>query len=147
MSFDDFMRNFEKMEVCNLGPDVQDEVFEMTGVKANKNTWATNSHDGSWRSGSTAGGCRNYLRTFANNPQFRIKLADRDPDDDDNLCTVIVAVMQKYRRELKHNGVENLAIGFALYEAGRSTGRLGADFFANNKSVGRSPAFINVRTC
>lgn len=26
MSFDDFMRYFEKMEICNLGPDVMDEV-------------------------------------------------------------------------------------------------------------------------
>ncbi|KAI6209484.1 Calpain family cysteine protease [Aphelenchoides besseyi] len=145
MSFDDFMRNFEKMEVCNLGPDVQEEVFEMTGVKSNQNVWAVNSHDGSWRAGSTAGGCRNYLRTFANNPQFRIKLTDRDPDDDDDLCTVIVAVMQKHRRELKNVGVENLAIGFAMYEANRVTGRLGTDFFANNKSCGRSPAFINLR--
>lgn len=85
-------------------------------VKSNQNTWAVNSHDGSWRAGSTAGGCRNYLRSFANNPQYRIKLTDRDPDDDDDLCTVIVAVMQKYRRELKKTGVENLAIGFALYE-------------------------------
>lgn len=52
----------------------------MTGVKANKNTWATNSHDGSWQ-GSSAGGCRNYLKTFANNPQYRIKLVDRDPGE------------------------------------------------------------------
>ncbi|KAI6205383.1 Calpain clp-1 [Aphelenchoides besseyi] len=145
ISFDDYMRNFEKMEVCNLGPDVQEEVFEMTGVKSNQNVWAVNSHDGSWRANSTAGGCRNYLRTFANNPQFRIKLTDRDPDDDDDLCTVIVAVMQKHRRELKNVGVENLAIGFAIYEANRGTGRLSTDFFANNKSCGRSPAFINLR--
>ncbi|KAI6244122.1 Calpain family cysteine protease [Aphelenchoides fujianensis] len=144
MSFDDFMRNFEKLEVCNLGPDVQEEVFEMTGVKSNQNTWAVNSHDGSWRAGSTAGGCRNYLRSFANNPQFRIKLTDRDPNDDDDLC-VIVAVMQKYRREQKKTGVENLAIGFALYEANNVTGRLTAEFFSNNKSCGRSPAFINLR--
>lgn len=32
------------------------------------------------------------------------------------LGTVIVAVMQKYRRELKHAGLENLPIGFAIYE-------------------------------
>jgi hypothetical protein len=41
MSYNDFMRNFEKMEICNLGPDVMDEVYEMTGVKPHHNAWAT----------------------------------------------------------------------------------------------------------
>jgi len=50
------------------------------------------------------------------NPQYRMRLSDSDPNDNDNLCTVVIAVMQKYRRELKHTGIENLAIGFAVYE-------------------------------
>jgi hypothetical protein len=53
--------------------------------------------------------------------------------------------MQKYRRELKHTGIENLPIGFAVYEANGVRGRLGTDFFANTKSCARSPAFINLR--
>lgn len=63
MSYDDFIANFEKMEICNLGPDVMDEISQMTGVnaKAATNAWAANSHDGSWRRGTTAGGCRNFL--------------------------------------------------------------------------------------
>lgn len=61
MSFDDFMQHFEKMEICNLGPDVMEEVYSMTGVKPTNHTWSTNSHDGSWRRGVNAGGCRNYL--------------------------------------------------------------------------------------
>lgn len=32
MSFEDFMREWQKMEVCLLGPDVMDEIYEMTGV-------------------------------------------------------------------------------------------------------------------
>uniref|UniRef100_A0A914H1V6 Calpain catalytic domain-containing protein n=1 Tax=Globodera rostochiensis TaxID=31243 RepID=A0A914H1V6_GLORO len=145
MSFRDFLANFEKMEICNLGPEVMEEIYEMTGVKATPhNTWATIAHDGSWRAGKTAGGCRNNLRSFAQNPQFRMKLTDSDPNDDDQLCTVIIAVMQKYRRELKNAGIENLAIGFAVYEAGGG-GRLGTEHFANTKSCARSPAFINLR--
>ncbi|KAL7069749.1 hypothetical protein ACQ4LE_011145 [Meloidogyne hapla] len=146
MSFDDFIRNFEKLEICNLGPDIKEEIYEMTGVKlTSQNTWATNSHDGSWRAGQTAGGCRNYLRTFATNPQYRMRLSDSDPNDNDNLCTVVIAVMQKYRRELKHTGVENLAIGFAVYETSGTDGKLSTEFFANTKSCARSPAFINLR--
>lgn len=53
--------------------------------------------------------------------------------------------MQKYRRELKSHGVENLAIGFAIYEVKGVSGKLDTEFFANTKSCGRSPAFINLR--
>ena len=67
--------------------------------------------EGSWISGETAGGCRNYLDSFASNPQFRITVEDPDEDDDDNLCTAIVLLMQKGRRwedlRLKLNGYVN----------------------------------------
>ncbi|ULU03285.1 hypothetical protein L3Y34_002688 [Caenorhabditis briggsae] len=148
MSFEDYMRNFEKMEICNLGPDVMDEVYQMTGVKAAGMVWAANNHDGAWIRNQTAGGCRNYINTFANNPQFRVQLTDSDPDDDDELCTVIFAVMQKYRRNLKQDGLDNVPIGFAVYDmnnAGGSRGRLSKQFFAANKSAMRSAAFINLR--
>uniref|UniRef100_A0A0N5CEA4 Calpain catalytic domain-containing protein n=1 Tax=Strongyloides papillosus TaxID=174720 RepID=A0A0N5CEA4_STREA len=145
MSFDDFMRNFEKMEICNLGPDVMDEIANMTGVNTSTPKWSPIVHEGQWIANETAGGCRNYLRTFANNPQYRIQLTDSDPNDDDDLCTVIVAVMQKYRRELRHKGLDNLAIGFAIYDAGHIDGRLSQNFFASNKSCARSPSFINLR--
>ena len=32
MSFSDFIKEFEKLEVCNLGPEVMDEIQAMTGV-------------------------------------------------------------------------------------------------------------------
>ena len=61
MSFDDFMRNFKKLEICNLGPDVMEEVQQMTGVRLTTTPWSTNTHDGVWQRGTTAGGCRNYI--------------------------------------------------------------------------------------
>ena len=68
------MRNFEKMEICNLGPDVMDEVYQMTGVKAAGTVWAANTHDGAWIKNQTAGGCRNYIskgKMFHFNSYFR----------------------------------------------------------------------------
>lgn len=57
-----------------------------------------------------------FSGTFASNPQYRVRLIDPDPDDDDDLCTVIFAVMQKYRRNLKAAGLDNVPIGFAVYD-------------------------------
>ncbi len=58
----------------------------------------------------------NFLETFAINPQYLMELTDSEPNDEDQLCTVIIAVMQKYRRELKSSNIDNLTIGFAVYE-------------------------------
>lgn len=66
---------------------------------------------GSWLAGETAGGCRNYLDTFAMNPQFRFTLVDVDEDDDEDLCTVIISLMQKGRRALRDEGLDTLTIG------------------------------------
>lgn len=63
MSFNDYMHYFDKMEICNLGPDVMDEVRQMTGVSmedAGYKRWNARTHLGAWY-GETAGGCRNYL--------------------------------------------------------------------------------------
>ncbi|VDM10716.1 unnamed protein product [Wuchereria bancrofti] len=145
MSFNDFVRCFEKMEMCNLGPEVMDEVYQMIGVQPSQSAWATYTHNGTWTANETAGGCRNYIQTFAMNPQYRIQVTDSDPYDDDNLCTVIIAVLQKYRREMKHKGIENLPIGFAVYDIGDYNGRLTREYFQRHKSCARSAAFINLR--
>lgn len=34
----------------------------------------------------------------------------------DKLCTCVLAVLQKYRRQLKPHGLDNLSIGFSVYE-------------------------------
>lgn len=58
-------------------------------------------------------GSNNYffVDTFSYNPQYRVTL--ECPDEDDNLCTIIVALLQKYRREDTTSGC--LSIGFTIY--------------------------------
>ena len=57
------MREFEKLEICNLGPEVMDEIEQMVGVApvSGHLKWKSENHHGAWISGDTAGGCRNYI--------------------------------------------------------------------------------------
>lgn len=74
MSYDDFVRNFEKLEICNLGPEVMAEVEAMTGVQVAKTAWQTRVHDSQWIANRTAGGCRNFI----SKPSFAISTRFRD---------------------------------------------------------------------
>uniref|UniRef100_A0A8C3Q088 Calpain 1 n=1 Tax=Chrysolophus pictus TaxID=9089 RepID=A0A8C3Q088_CHRPC len=113
MSFRDFLREFTRLEICNLTPDaLQSRKFRK---------WNTRLFDGSWRRGSTAGGCRNYPATFWINPQFKICLEEVDDDGDDfggrePGCSFLLALMQKHRRRERRYGKDMETIGFAVYE-------------------------------
>ncbi|CAJ0966940.1 unnamed protein product [Ranitomeya imitator] len=111
MSFQDFLREYSRLEICNLTPDA------LTARKFRK--WNTTLYNGTWRKGSTAGGCRNYPATFWINPQFKIKLECEDEDDDygkEKGCTFLLALMQKNRRKERRFGKDMETIGFAVYE-------------------------------
>uniref|UniRef100_A0A669BNJ1 Calpain 9 n=1 Tax=Oreochromis niloticus TaxID=8128 RepID=A0A669BNJ1_ORENI len=134
MEFEDFKRNYDKVEICNMSPD---SLTEDT-----KHQWAVNVFEGNWIRGSTAGGCRNYIDTFWTNPQFKLLLNDADGD---NTCSVVIALMQKNRRKLRKEGLDLETIGFAVYEAPEGEDHVGKDFFRYNASKARSRTYINMR--
>ncbi|XP_047999752.1 calpain-A isoform X2 [Leguminivora glycinivorella] len=145
MSFKDFCTHFSRVEICNLNPDSMDPEECPEGCTKK---WEMSVFEGEWVRGVTAGGCRNYLESFWRNPQYTVTLTDVDEDDDDNKCTIIVALMQKNRRSQRHQGLECLTIGFAVYrlpDYGHVPKPLDINFFKYNASVGRSQAFINLR--
>uniref|UniRef100_A0A8C0HAV0 Calpain-3 n=1 Tax=Chelonoidis abingdonii TaxID=106734 RepID=A0A8C0HAV0_CHEAB len=139
MSFDDFMRYFTKLEICNLTPDT---------LEADKlQTWTVSVNEGRWVRGCSAGGCRNYPDTFWTNPQYRLELLEEDDDPEDNevVCSFLVALMQKNRRKERKLGANLLTIGFAIYEMHGNKQHLQKDFFLYNASKARSKSYINMR--
>jgi len=57
MSFQDFVSNYQKLEICNLGPESLSE----DAAAQKKKRWEMVCHDGAWTKRVNAGGCRNYL--------------------------------------------------------------------------------------
>ncbi|XP_014865597.1 PREDICTED: calpain-1 catalytic subunit-like isoform X2 [Poecilia mexicana] len=144
MSFQEFLHQFSRLEICNLTPDALSQ--DATSF------WTTVTYEGSWRKGSTAGGCRNHPNTFWINPQYKITLLeeDDDPEDDEAACSFLVALMQKDRRQFRRHGQDMHTIGFAIYEIpkefrGSAGVHMKKDFFLRRSSCARSESFINLR--
>ncbi|XP_024123024.1 calpain-1 catalytic subunit [Oryzias melastigma] len=144
MSFQEFLLQFSRLEICNLTPDALSQ--------DSTHFWSTVTFESSWRRGSTAGGCRNHPNTFWINPQFRITLLeeDDDPEDGEAACSLLVALMQKDRRRYRCHGQDMHTIGFAVYEIpeefrGSAGVHMKKDFFLRHASCARSDSFINLR--
>ncbi|XP_024606225.1 calpain-2 catalytic subunit isoform X2 [Neophocaena asiaeorientalis asiaeorientalis] len=144
MSFNDFLRHYSRLEICNLTPDT------LTSDTYKK--WKLTKMDGNWRRGSTAGGCRNYPNTFWMNPQYLIKLEEEDEDQEDgeNGCTFLVGLIQKHRRRQRKMGEDMHTIGFGIYEipeelTGQTNVHLSKSFFLTHRARERSDTYINLR--
>ncbi|XP_076841098.1 calpain-2 catalytic subunit-like [Brachyhypopomus gauderio] len=137
MSFSDFLGHYKCLEICNLSPEVLDS--------AEEKKWTLSMFEGSWRKGSTAGGCVNNSETFWMNPQFVIKLNEQDDDahDDGTGCSFVVNLIQKNRRKMMNLQQVMLFIGVTIYKlpaehSGQRNVRLGRRFFQRNVSMARS---------
>ncbi|XP_036610897.1 calpain-2 catalytic subunit [Trichosurus vulpecula] len=146
MSFGDFLRHYSRLEICNLTPD--------TLISDTYKKWRLTKMDGTWRRGSTAGGCRNYPNTFWMNPQYMIKLEEEDEEDENDGsepgCTFLVGLIQKHRRRQRKMGEDMHTIGFGIYEvpeeySGRTSLHLNKNFFLTTRARERSDTFINLR--
>uniref|UniRef100_A0A672NIJ1 Calpain-3 n=1 Tax=Sinocyclocheilus grahami TaxID=75366 RepID=A0A672NIJ1_SINGR len=139
MSFEDFKKNYTKIEICNLTPDA------LVDNKLHK--WTVSVNEGRWVRGCSAGGCRNYPDTFWTNPQYRLRLLeeDDDPEDDEVACTFVVALMQKNRRKERKLGANLFTIGFSIYEMHGNKQHMQKEFFVSSTSKARSRAYINLR--
>uniref|UniRef100_H2M8N5 calpain-2 n=1 Tax=Oryzias latipes TaxID=8090 RepID=H2M8N5_ORYLA len=144
MSYSDFIRNFSDLEICNLTPDLLTD--------DTKSCWNNYQFEGTWRVGSTAGGCLNHSATFPSNPQFLVHLEDVDDDplDGKDGCTFLVGLMQKDGRRKRVLQQDLETIGFAIYKVpeeykGRSNVRLGPDVLLRQRPVAMSSTFINRR--
>ncbi|KAL7834039.1 hypothetical protein AOLI_G00289990 [Acnodon oligacanthus] len=138
MAYSDFQARYSRLEICNLTPDASNS------NRVSK--WALQQFEGSWKVGSTAGGCLNNIDTFWINPQYKVTLLeeDDDPVDSEKACSFLVALMQKDRR--RKQGQELYAIGFGIYKLrGSPSARLQKDFFQRNSSCARSEAFTHFR--
>jgi len=145
MAYKDFIDGFTKLEICSLGPEAMVDPGQT--MKMAKRHFECMQEDGSWTKHVTAGGCRNFPDSFWTNPQIRFTLEDPDEDDDEDLCTCIVALMQKDRRKMRQQGVQLLTMGFAIYKLGPDDMKnesLDKDWFRYHKSSGMS-TFINTR--
>ncbi|XP_064163436.1 calpain-2 catalytic subunit-like [Anguilla rostrata] len=140
MAYSDFLRQYSKLEICNLTPDT------LTSTQVGR--WNHCQFEGTWRVGSTAGGCRDNPATFCLNPQFWIRLntVDKDPHDGKDGCSFLVGLMQK---DCRRKGWDFNSIGFAIYEIpdeykGRSNVVLGPDVLLRQRAVASS-TFVDDR--
>uniref|UniRef100_A0A8C6UNQ8 Calpain-3 n=1 Tax=Neogobius melanostomus TaxID=47308 RepID=A0A8C6UNQ8_9GOBI len=139
MSFADFKRYYTKLEICNLTPDA------LQGEE--RSSWTVSVNEGRWVRGSSAGGCRNYPDSFWTNPQYWLQLLEEDDDSEEGeqLCSLVVSLMQKGRRMQKNQGPRFLTIGFSIYEMRGKHQHLQKDFFLYTASKAKCKTYINLR--
>uniref|UniRef100_A0A671RT80 Calpain-1 catalytic subunit-like n=1 Tax=Sinocyclocheilus anshuiensis TaxID=1608454 RepID=A0A671RT80_9TELE len=140
IGIEDFCLLFNTVEMCSVNPDsMSGEASDDTATPS----WTLSSHQGTWVPMCSAGGSRRYPRSFCKNPQFQMILSEKDKQrEKKKKCTVLVELLQKYRRQ--KDKVNFLYIAFHIYKD--KPGSLDQPFFSNNSPVARSGKYRSIRS-
>jgi calpain len=82
MSYEDFLKNFSRITVCNLSPDEND-------AEVGTKKWQKVQFKGEWVAGVTAGGSMGNIETYHFNPQYLLTL------DEPRNSSVVIAMLQR----------------------------------------------------
>lgn len=136
MNFKAFQDHFDTLDICNLTPDSPINM---------PRKWFTAQFHNRWYKGFSAGGRPSHKTTHWSNPQYRMILSDVDEDDDD-VCSVIIQLIQKDRRKIKLKNPSLQYIGFVIYKNDlHHPLPLQLDFFKKYSNVASVDAFLNGR--
>ncbi|GJQ69553.1 hypothetical protein Trydic_g7799, partial [Trypoxylus dichotomus] len=140
--FEDFERCYTRVEICHLSPLPS----HSGAIDYGDDGWKVSFFEGKWVKNVTAGGGSCFRSTFCNNPQYRITLTEADEGEDE--CTLIVGLLQKFRRHQKHLGINNLPIACEIYRLDNPDGvpiPLDTEFLSTNDAIVASPEHLTLR--
>ncbi|XP_032902102.1 calpain-A-like isoform X1 [Amblyraja radiata] len=144
MKFDDFCRKFANITVLTLGPDFDGD----GGADAGSLQEVT----GQWVAGINAGGSRNNMTKYSCNPQYPITIAERDvhtdfdDDQEDRECSILICLIQNYRRTSRKLGLLMSPIGVQIYRSCDPLKVLTAKHFTHDGEVSDSEAYVAQRS-
>lgn len=144
MVYTDFIKNFDRVDICHLCPDSLNSTSESPCDNPCSEFEMLTFH-GEWKKGATAGGSRHLSNNFYMNPQYIVSIKETDGEQD--TCSVVISLMQEYRRTEKNFGQGILSIGFAIYklEANHLMEKpLKENFFKNNECHATSSSFMSL---
>jgi len=153
MTYDDFYRSFETLQICELTPDAYSE--ELMQKEDYSLEWKMVAYHGEWKPGESSGGCgKPGEAAFWTNPQFLVNLPDVNETDNEDMSTVVVSLLQKYTREERLNNKGESTeeyIQFRLYRIlddkdAQVATRTGKYLYANQlERCGTTGAYTNTR--
>ncbi|XP_007894823.1 calpain-1 catalytic subunit-like [Callorhinchus milii] len=144
MKFDDFCEKFANVTVLTLGPDFDGDGGADSG--------SLQEVKGQWQSGINAGGCRNNMAMYTCNPQYPISITEMDvlsgseEDHADGACSVLICLIQNYRRMDRKLGVSLNPIGIQIYQCSNPNAPLTEEHFVRHAEKSDSGPYVAQRS-